>query len=581
MQVDTAYAFDLGVPASVLENRRADQTDKGRRYNEFWGRRDGDVFNTRKNYYHKPQISLRHSWQANERFFLSNIAYLSIGNGGGTAREGADFERLPDGQLDIDGAIAVNQTPSIFNPDGLSNTIIRASVNNHFWYGLLSTAQYKLGDSWTFSGGVDGRFYRGDHYREVYDLLGGNGFLTTGNRQIDPSTVLQEGDRFEFDYSGFVGWGGTFLLAEWKNDRWSAFANVSAAISTYRAEDFMKPRIVELADTSFFVSYGDTISYKDVNYHLDSPEAENQVVDWIDRPSITGKLGMSYKLDSRSNVFMNIGYISKAQRFNNVINVNRFQDEIQPFFNSPNERIQALELGYSYGSPAFSVNFNAYYTVWQNKPLDNPPSVPLDASDPESDRIRVNIPGVDARHMGIEVDFAYRPFRQLTIEGLASIGDWIWNSAEIAEVNLPDRTFLYEFDAEGVHVGDAAQIQLGGIVRYEPVRGAYIKVRGTYFAKNYADFQPEGLNGENAGRESWQLPNYMDYSLHAGYTFKWLGTKMNARFNVLNLFDALYITDARNNDNFNSPAFGDFDAKSASVHFGQGRRWTMSLQISL
>jgi hypothetical protein len=42
----------------------------------------------------------------------------------------------------------------------------------------------------------------------------------------------------------------------------------------------------------------------------------------------------------------------------------------------------------------------------------------------------------------------------------------------------------------------------------------------------------------------------------------------------------MYISDARNNDSYNSPAFSDFDAKSASVFFGMGRRYTAGFQVS-
>ena len=52
------------------------------------------------------------------------------------------------------------------------------------------------------------------------------------------------------------------------------------------------------------------------------------------------------------------------------------------------------------------------------------------------------------------------------------------------------------------------------------------------------------------------------------------------KFNILNLFDTVYLSDARDNDDFNSPAFRDFDSKSASVFFGQGRRWSFSLQAN-
>ena len=76
------------------------------------------------------------------------------------------------------------------------------------------------------------------------------------------------------------------------------------------------------------------------------------------------------------------------------------------------------------------------------------------------------------------------------------------------------------------------------------------------------------------------MPEYTLFDLHAGYNFKVKDIRMGLRLNVLNLFDASYIADARNNDTFNSPSFTDFDSKSASVFFGQGRRFNTSFKIS-
>ncbi len=580
-QIDTDFAQNVGVSDTAIISLLV--KNKGRRYNEHWGLKDGEVFNARKNFYHKPQFNLRHSVQASDRLYWSNIAYLSIGSGGGTAPDGAGFELTDDDQLDFPTTIASSNQVTAFNPEGRSNVFIRASNNDHFWYGLLSTLEYNINEQVTLSGGVDSRFYRGDHYRSIYDLLGGAGTNSEGNTRIDQSTaLLQVGDKTEFDNSGFVRWGGLFGLLEYKQEKWSAFVNVSTAMSSYALEDYMKKKEITLADTTLYVGFGDTLDYGDQIYTQESPEAQNQRIDWINIPSYTFKVGAAYKLDETQSVFFNTGYISKAQRFGNVINNRRNQPDqpIVAFFDYNNEKILAFELGYNFKSQKFSANLNGYYTIWENKPLDSAPTVPLRADDPE-ERVPINVSGIDALHRGIEIDFVYKPFRSLSIEGLASVGDWIWNSSETASVDLPDRTVEYEFDAKGVHVGDAAQLQFGGLIRYEPIKNLYFKINMTHFANNYANFQPETLQGEDGGKDSWKLPNYTVFNGHAGYYFKVKGVGMNVRANVLNLLDEIYITDARNNDRFNSPAFADFDAKSASVHFAQGRRYTLSLQISL
>ena len=136
------------------------------------------------------------------------------------------------------------------------------------------------------------------------------------------------------------------------------------------------------------------------------------------------------------------------------------------------------------------------------------------------------------------------------------------------------------YDADGVHVGDAAQTQYGLSMRYEPTYNSYIKLRGTYFANYYSDFDAGTLKGENSGRESWIIPAYQLIDLHCGYKFKLSDkNKLDIRFSVLNLLDEIYISDATNNDEYSSN-YNDFDAKSASVFFGLGRRFNLSAKFS-
>jgi outer membrane receptor protein involved in Fe transport len=48
---------------------------------------------------------------------------------------------------------------------------------------------------------------------------------------------------------------------------------------------------------------------------------------------------------------------------------------------------------------------------------------------------------------------------------------------------------------------------------------------------------------------------------------------------VLNLFNQTYISDAQNNDQYTGQSWNDFDARSAGVFFGMGRRFMTSIQF--
>ena len=622
---DAKTALDLGVPQEDIDNLDY-LGDNGLRYNEYFGSRNGKPVNTSVNYYHKPQFSLRHSAQLSEKFFISNVVYLSIGSGGG-ARANRRVVDQSNGQVDLDSMYNVNINPNFAKENGESDFFIRSSVNNHFWFGGLSTFRYDMNENISLSGGVDLRQYEGGHYRTAYDLLGGEFHYGDRNARIANDDVkLGLDDKFGYHYNGYVRWGGIFGLLEYSKDKLSTFLNLSTAVTGYRMEDYLWDKTITIDGEKRYVGYYDenqpsditkilervvvdgntmytvdspsaeSISYAELNgLTIDSTSAQSQVIDYIWKPTFTIKTGASYNINDHHRVFGNLGYFTRAPRFNNVIN--RFYSERSPILdgngnnigwreeagkitqtaNTENEKVYALELGYGFKSQRFSANLNGYYTSWDNKPLDRLPTVSEDPSDPESPRIPVNVSGISALHKGIELDFAFRAHRTLAIEGLVSLGDWRWNSA--SDGTLPDGT-PFVFDAKGVHVGDAAQTQFGGMIRYEPIKGLYIKAKATYFGRNYANFSPETLKDENARRESWQLPNYTVFDFHTGYRLKIKGVRCNLRFNVLNILDSTYISDARNNDTFNSPATEDFDAKSASVHFGQGRRWNTGLTIS-
>ena len=100
------------------------------------------------------------------------------------------------------------------------------------------------------------------------------------------------------------------------------------------------------------------------------------------------------------------------------------------------------------------------------------------------------------------------------------------------------------------------------------------------FDHHYADFNPFDLKGENAGRDSWKIPAYSLFDLHGGYRFRYAGMNLDFKINILNILNTSYISDARNNDPYIGNQNFNFDAASASVFFGMGRRLTSSLKIS-
>lgn len=601
---DMDYAASLGIDTSGIDG------GYGLRYNEHWGDLNrytvnfdqngnpidttfakNEVVNEKMNYYHKPQLSLNHLWSVNKKMVVSNVLYASLGNGGGTgvtpslvsgsfnSNRQIDFQSMYDRNSGNtrESLLGFTYDPSIdplySSTERKSTQFLRSSINNHRWFGLLSTYNYQANKEYTFSGGVDLRHYTGEHYREVYDLLGGDYYVANENVAArDSSAVIRKGDKFAYHNDGLVKWLGLFQQMEYNTGNWSAFVNVSFSSTGYKRIDYFRPMDLVLDDTLMVqaLSYGDTILNNGNEYTVDSPEARHTESKWKWIPGYTLKTGLNYNLDEFNNVFMNVGYLEKAPKFRNI-----FDFDNRLFANIRNEEVAAIEFGHSYSSNKISSNLNLYHTQWRNKPQSGSAVV-------GGEPIMYNINGIDALHKGVEFDVSIKVTEKISLEFLSSVGDWRWTSGDTIR-SYDDNNQLIGldyFDASGVHVGDAAQLQLGSSLRYQFDKNAYIKLKAMRFDNHYADFNPFDLQGEDVGRDSWKTPAYSLLDLHGGYRFQYAGMLLDFKINVLNVLNTIYISDALNNDSYISGNQFNFDAASASVFFGMGRRLTSSLKIS-
>lgn len=607
-----ALGTELGIDTDSIYSSSvyttATQAERGLKYNPNWGYLNGEVMNERLNYFHKPQFNFSHFWSPNDKFNLSTVAYVSIGRGGGTGLRGSVPRDTLTGQLNFDYTFANNSTaltPLYSTTENSSGTYLRASINNHSWYGVLSTMNYKINDQLSLLGGIDARYYRGSHFQVVHNLIGGDYAIDNSNKNQPTGFgytsygMKREGDTIGYYNDATVMWGGVFGQVEYKKDKWSVFFTATVSETGYQRIDYFKKKDIVIGDEVFeqAVGFNDVLYYNGTDHIIalnGSTVSNDGDTTFITNPSkptqyilnansyngssaearsattvrkwflgYTFKTGANYNIDKRNNVFLNIGYLNMPPRFNVV-----FDNNNKVFYDIENQKVYAFELGYGFKSPKVAVNLNSYYTLWQNKPPQFTPTVVT----PDG-TFSYNINGMDVIHKGVELDFIYKIAKSLEVEGVASLGDWKTISAKKVYINDENGVLLdsVDFSAVNVHVGDAAQIQLGGSIRYEIIPKLYVKFRYTYFAKNYANFDPLTLTGSDKDRESWMLPNYGLLDFFAGYDFKLKKVKFTIGSSVQNVLNTVYISDAQNGNTFN--------ANSALVYMGMGTRFNMSLRI--
>nr|WP_320117986.1 carboxypeptidase-like regulatory domain-containing protein [uncultured Marinifilum sp.] len=512
------------------------------KYNSDYGIRDGKEYGGAYgyNYYHKPQAQLNHYWNIDDKTNLTTSLYASIGSGGGRRIDGdqkkwlgvdrysgADYDetmRTGDGLLDFDGAAARNAT---YVAEG-SQAIIGNSVNNHTWVGLLSTMTKNI-DNLKLTAGFDGRYYKGEHYKEVDDLLGGKFFLDDSNDNRDPNTKLKKDDKYSYYNDGKVLYTGLFGQGEYVADNYSAF--LSAAISRK--------------------------AYKRIDYFNYLPGEQES--DWEDFFPWNVKAGFNYKINSIHNVFVNGGYVQRTPYFSNVFlnYTNEVNEDVKY------EKIITAELGYGYTTKNFDAKVTAYYTNWIDKGL----VMSLQGQ-------TANISGLNQLHKGIEIEANYKPSKKLSVRGMISIGDWTYEDDVNFNLYDDNNVLIDEFNAyiSDVHVGNSAQLTGALEVSYEVLPKLRVGVDYLYNGKHYADFDPTNrTNGAEDRVDSWEMPdvNLIDMSFNYKFKIGNLDASLNGKVN--NLFNVEYVSKADDGNQHN--------AASALVWYGYGTTWSTGLKV--
>tara|TARA_R110001632_G_scaffold154869_2_gene273041 strand:- start:743 stop:3256 length:2514 start_codon:yes stop_codon:yes gene_type:complete len=564
-----------------------------RRWNSNGGTLNGKEFNMRRNFYNKPLATFNHDYKISDRLELNTSFYASAGRGGGTGPRGNNYRNsttdiLPfrkdltehylengkgardaNGFINYDAVVAENiastsdYTGAIskfsggkigsngFREDGVNRSVLvrRASMNSHDWIGAISNLNYR-GDKMRYSLGVDVRSYTGYHYRALNNLMGLDGYYSTGNKnsagQIVETVISanplsntgSKGNKIDYFNIGHVGWQGLNGLAEYSGDKVTAVIQLGLSNQSFQREDLMDQPGLPLSE----------------------------------KKDITGgyvKGGLNYNFNAKSNVFVNAGIISRQPQFGAVFPnyANLVNSDLQ------NEEITSLEIGYGYIGRKLKVNVNVYSTNWGNR------FVSRNLSNQQGVDGFAQFKDIDVTHNGLEVESSYSFASGTKLRGMLSVGDWTYTkdfSAELFDENQQSigQGTLY---TKGAKVGDAAQ--LTAFLGLDQRLGSKIKVDIDYrFVDGlYADYSITDSAFENPDNDgALKLPSYGLVDFGATY---FIGRGWTLRLNINNALDTTYIAESNSNIHATagSQTWNGVDVRN-SVWFGFGRTGNVSLK---
>jgi len=548
------------------------------KYNSSWGYLNGEEFNLRRNFYHKPVMSLNHDLKLSEKSSLSTILYASWGRGGGSGPIGSvggirDFDsRLKDtnGLIRFDDIVNWNSGGSNhgFPIDDREGDLVndrrngltrRASMNSHNWYGGIINFHNDASDNFSWDLGIDARTYKGIHYRVVSNLLGGSGYVDSRDRNnpdrnitsfVDPSADfnpwvnINDQQKIEYYNDGDVRWLGAFGQMEYKTDAVSTFLQAGVSQQGFQRIDY---------------------------FNLGTHNGTDQKSGFENILGGNIKGGLNWNINEQNNVYFNTGYYSKQPFFRGVY-TSFTTNDVNPFLT--NEKIFGLEAGYGFTNENYNIKLSVYRTSWKDRHIRGGSSVRNNF---------VQIHGVEQLHSGIELETKAK-FGKLTIDLMGSLGRFEYKGDASGNEYDEDNNLVasdVKYYLEGVKVGDSPEVLASLGLSYKVTDALKFDITQFYNADLYPTINASSFTTPEANAlGSLKLPG--NSLLDAGISYR-LNVKdkmkVNFRLNVNNVANQLYISDGFTNvhvDDNTTANFKGVDVRNR-VYFGYGRTWNASV----
>lgn len=537
-------------------------------YNPYWGWQNGEKRNSRVVDAHQPLLLLRHDWNLSPDATLTTTASYQFGRYGSSALDwfnapdprGDYYRKLPSffatesPETAEQVAQMLRQDPSLLQIDW--DALYEANLTNEHRFGDMSGQwsqyileerrfdaqrlnlhtlyQHTLSEHFSLQWAASYQWYRGENFRVVKDLLGGdyyvnidkfalNSELPPEAAQFDlnePNRILHVGDDFGYNYDADVRKLGSWIQGQF----------------TFPRVDFFLA--ADLSRTEFWR----TGNYRSGRFP-DNSFGKGTTHDYFNGAL---KGGVTYKINGRNYLYANAFLGTRAPFFRNAYVSPRTRDELVPDLRS--QKLFSSEVGYLLRSPNFKARATAY----------------LAQLDDQVRLLRFFVPGdvtnfgtyilnpVDERHLGLELALEARITSSLTLNGVAAIGQYTYTSRPQGILVLDDdglirprgTVFMKDFYVPGT---PQQAFTLG--VNYRSAKFWFLNLNFNYFNELYLDFSPDrriadavyGLDESDPLFreiiEQTKAPDAFTVDLFGGKSFKFGETFLYLTVGVTNLLD--------------------------------------------
>ena len=506
-------------------------------YNPNWGYQTVDangkqiIRNSRVSSYHQPFASLTWYWTPSRKTSFQTSVYYFAGKAGQTSLEWGEakdprpdyYRNLPSyymtnahstaeieaqfeawrnrdpkvTQIDLDGLYNANRNHlfTVHNANGTTGNTITGAASKYILaerhYDKMQTGgatffKHEFSPNLIMTGGLAVNVSKTHYYECVNDLLGGDYYydinkyaenLESDECQTDlnnPNHVAKVGDIIGYNYYANRNNGRVWDQINYLVGNFDFYLGVQAEFTQIWREGLWQSG--SFADNSF---------------------GKDQPHNFFD-PSVKG--GMTYAINGRNHIVLNMAYMSVAPQFRDIYVSPRTRHTVVEG-DLKSERVTALDLSYLYRSPEFKFRLTGYYNTYQNLIWNRSfycENVYLNSSTSAnsytSEFVNFIMTDINQKSVGVELGAEYNVSPTVTLQAAAANGIHVYNNNPIFSVYDDNNASAYIQNSvaylKGYHVSSGPETVASLGIKYNSPKYWWVSLNANFMANMYFDVNP-------------------------------------------------------------------------------------------
>lgn len=475
-------------------------------YNPYWGYQDGKKRNSRVVSSWDPTAILSYEWKIDRKqkvnvgagFHYSNYSSTALNFYNGEDprpdyyRNLPSFQDTPELQAELADLWKNNTDYSQIN----WNNIYAANLRNNEKYpkesavyaieerhnNLLETSfnaiyNGQLTKNLKVTGGIEGKYSKGMHYKTMSDLLGANQWIDIDqfaerdypegdiiqNDLDNPNRIIKVGDKFGYDYDMNIYTAKAFAQNEWTFSHIDLYYAAKLTYYSFNRDGHMRNGRAEVVGA---ISKGKSKTY------------------WFLDPSF--KAGAAYKIDGHNRISANVLLESRAPYAYNAfisprVKANRIAD-------LTSEKILSYDINYNFNYRIIKGRVSAYRTHYNDVA-----ELTGYYDDVYKTFVNASVSGLNKLYQGIEAAAEIKINNSFSVTAAGTWADnWYTNNgtATISAENGSFGDVTEKIYTKNLYVNSGPQIAASLSLNYFHPKMWFGEITGSYYAKNYLDFAP-------------------------------------------------------------------------------------------